>query len=108
MELGVQSPKWEHSLSCMSTICYRETSLTWTIDFRDKEVSIYHSNHTNHPTTGKQFMHGERKPFRPTSGLTSYEKRAARDKETALVKAHEKELKDEKDAERQVSDSPLH
>lgn len=35
--------------------------------------------------------------------MTSYEKRAARDKEVALVKAQEKEMKDEKEAERQVS-----
>jgi len=34
--------------------------------------------------------------------LTSYEKRAARDKEIKLVKAHEKEMKDEKEAERKV------
>lgn len=46
--------------------------------------------------------HDVRKPFRPTAGLTSYEKRAARDKETALIKAYEKELKEEKDALRQV------
>lgn len=34
--------------------------------------------------------------------MTSYEKRAARDKEIKLVKAHEKEMKDEKEAERKV------
>ncbi|KAF2147798.1 hypothetical protein K461DRAFT_298413 [Myriangium duriaei CBS 260.36] len=45
--------------------------------------------------------HGTNKAFRPTAGMTSYVKRAARDKEVAIVKAHEKELKEEKDAERQ-------
>jgi len=39
--------------------------------------------------------------------LTSYEKRASRDKEIKLVKAHEKEMKDEKEAERKVRSSNL-
>ena len=51
--------------------------------------------------TGKQWR-DVKKPFRPTAGQTSYAKRAARDKEVALVKAHEKELKEEKAAEREV------
>lgn len=46
--------------------------------------------------------HGKQKAFRPTAGQTPYEKRAAREKELAVVKAHEKELKEEKEAERQV------
>ncbi|GAM90502.1 hypothetical protein ANO11243_085460 [Dothideomycetidae sp. 11243] len=45
--------------------------------------------------------HETKKPFRPTSGQTAYAKRAARDKELSVTKAHEKELKEEKDAERQ-------
>lgn len=57
---------------------------------------------TDFPRTGKQW-HDTKKAFRPNAGLTSYAKRAARDKEIAIVKAHEKEMKDEKEAERQVS-----
>ncbi|PSK42158.1 hypothetical protein C1H76_5254 [Elsinoe australis] len=45
--------------------------------------------------------HSKQKAFRPTAGQTPYEKRAAREKELAVVKAHEKELKEEKEAERQ-------
>lgn len=52
-------------------------------------------------STGKQW-HEPRKAFRPASGLTSYEKRAKDRVAQALVKAKEKELKDEKESERQV------
>jgi hypothetical protein len=51
--------------------------------------------------TGKQW-HEPRKAFRPASGLTSYEKRAKDRVAQTLVKAKEKELKDEKESERQV------
>jgi len=54
---------------------------------------------------GKQW-HALKKAFRPGSGLTSYEKRAKERVERAAMKAKEKELKDEKEAERQVG-SPL-
>jgi len=50
---------------------------------------------------GKQW-HEPRKAFRPASGLTSYEKRAKDRIAQTLVKAKEKELKDEKESERQV------
>lgn len=50
---------------------------------------------------GKQW-HPPKKAFRPGSGLTSYEKRAKERLATAAMKAKEKELKDEKEAERQV------
>ncbi|KAL8350500.1 hypothetical protein RB601_001158 [Gaeumannomyces tritici] len=50
---------------------------------------------------GKQW-HAPRKAFRPGSGLTSYEKRAKDRVTMAAVKAKEKEMKDEKEAERQV------
>lgn len=46
--------------------------------------------------------HQPKKAFRPTAGQTAYAKRAAQDKELAVIKAHEKELKEEKEAERQV------
>ncbi|EAA34741.1 hypothetical protein GE21DRAFT_832 [Neurospora crassa] len=48
---------------------------------------------------GKQW-HAPKKAFRPGSGLTSYEKRAKERQLLAAVKAKEKELKDEKEAER--------
>lgn len=50
---------------------------------------------------GKQW-HIPKKAFRPGSGLTSYEKRAKERIALAAVKAKEKEMKDEKEAERQV------
>lgn len=53
---------------------------------------------------GKQW-HAPKKAFRPGSGLTSYEKRAKERVALATVKAKEKEMKDEKEAERQVRPS---
>lgn len=53
--------------------------------------------------TGKQW-HEPKKAFRPAAGLTSYAKRAKDRVTHALVKAKEKELKEEKEAERQVCD----
>jgi rRNA-processing protein CGR1 len=50
---------------------------------------------------GKQW-HAPKKAFRPGSGLTSYEKRAKDRVAQAATKAKEKELKDEKEAERKV------
>ena len=50
---------------------------------------------------GKQW-HEPKKAFRPASGLTPYAKRAKDRVTHALVKAKEKEMKDEKEAERQV------
>ncbi|KAI0842023.1 hypothetical protein F5Y06DRAFT_258844 [Hypoxylon sp. FL0890] len=49
---------------------------------------------------GKQW-HAPRKAFRPGSGLTSYEARQKLRMKTAAMKAKEKEMKDEKEAERQ-------
>lgn len=54
---------------------------------------------------GKQW-HQPKKAFRPNAGQTSYEKRAAKEKELAVIKAHEKEMKEEKEAERQVRFRP--
>ena len=51
--------------------------------------------------TGKQW-HDNKTPFRPRSNQSSFEKRAAERKALAAVKAKEKEMKDEKEAERQV------
>ncbi|KAI5305270.1 hypothetical protein KEM56_004847 [Ascosphaera pollenicola] len=42
-----------------------------------------------------------KKAFRPTSGLTPYEKRLQQRKELEAIKEKEKEMKDEKEAERQ-------
>lgn len=53
---------------------------------------------------GKQW-HPQKTAFRPTSGMTSWEKRQEGRKATAAVKAKEKEMKEEKEAERQVSAS---
>ncbi|PKX90246.1 CGR1 family protein [Aspergillus novofumigatus IBT 16806] len=46
--------------------------------------------------------HDSKKPFRPTSGLTSYEKRLETRKRQDAVKEHERELRDEKEAERKA------
>lgn len=54
---------------------------------------------------GKQW-HAPKKAFRPTSGLTSYEKRAKDRISRAATKTKEKELKEEKEEERQVRLSP--
>jgi hypothetical protein len=50
---------------------------------------------------GKQW-HAPRGAFRPGSGLTSYDQRSKQRALQQQVKAKEKELKDEKEAERQV------
>ncbi|KAL1847778.1 rRNA-processing protein cgr1 [Paecilomyces lecythidis] len=46
--------------------------------------------------------HGNKKPFRPTSGLTSYAKRVEERKQLAAIKEREREMKEEKEAERQA------
>ena len=50
---------------------------------------------------GKQW-HAPRSAFRLTSGQTSYSKRVEAQKSLAVTKAREREMKDEKEAERQV------
>lgn len=50
---------------------------------------------------GKQW-HAPRQAFRPTSGLTSYEKRQKQRLEMDAMKAKEREMKEEKEAERKV------
>ncbi|EON64305.1 hypothetical protein W97_03536 [Coniosporium apollinis CBS 100218] len=49
---------------------------------------------------GKQW-HDQKTAFRPKAGLTSYAKRTEERKALAAVKAKEKEMRDEKEAERQ-------
>lgn len=51
---------------------------------------------------GKQW-HEPKKAFRKTAGQTSYAKRVARESQAAEVKQIEKEMKQEKEDERQVS-----
>jgi len=50
---------------------------------------------------GKQW-HAPRSAFRPGSGLTSYELRTKLRATQTMIKAKEKEMRDEKEAERQV------
>lgn len=50
---------------------------------------------------GKQW-HAQKSAFRPKAGQTSYEKRTLERKALAATKAKEKEMKDEKEEERQV------
>ncbi len=54
---------------------------------------------------GKQW-HAPKKAFRPASGLTSFEQRVKTRVAQAATKAKEKELKEEKEAERQVRSFP--
>lgn len=51
---------------------------------------------------GKQW-HAPKSAFRPKAGNASFEKRQEERKAMATVKAKEKEMKEEKEAERQVS-----
>jgi rRNA-processing protein CGR1 len=51
---------------------------------------------------GKQW-HEPKTAFRPKAGNSSFEKRQEERKAMAAVKTKEKEMKDEKEAERQVS-----
>ena len=51
--------------------------------------------------SGKQW-HAPRSAFRPRAGNSTYEKRTEERKAIAAVKAKEKEMKEEKEAERQV------
>lgn len=55
----------------------------------------------DNPHTGKQW-HAQKSAFRPTAGQTSYAKRTAERKTMTAMKAKEKEMKDEKEDERQV------
>ena len=50
---------------------------------------------------GKQW-HAQKSAFRPKAGQTSYGKRTQERKAMAAMKAKEKEMKDEKEDERQV------
>ena len=50
---------------------------------------------------GKQW-HAPRNAFRPKAGNSTFEKRSEERKAMATVKAKEKEMKEEKEAERQV------
>jgi rRNA-processing protein CGR1 len=54
-------------------------------------------------SAGKQW-HDNKAPFRPHANLTSWEKRTAERKALAAIKAKEKELKEEKESERQVGE----
>lgn len=56
---------------------------------------------TGQKKNGKNW-HENKAAFRPLAGQTSYEKRAARQKQEAEVKKMEKEMKEEKEQERQV------
>jgi hypothetical protein len=54
-----------------------------------------------HFLPGKQW-HAPRRAFRPKAGNSTFEKRNEERKAMATVKAKEKEMKEEKEAERQV------
>ena len=62
---------------------------------------LFDGPHSNQHT-GKQW-HEPKSAFRPKAGNSTYEKRQEERKAMAAVKAKEKEMKDEKEAERQVA-----
>lgn len=68
---------------------------------------VSHANTSFLGPAGKNW-HVTKKAFRPTSGLTSYAKRQETRKQQEAIKEHEKELRDEKEAERQVRGDPSH
>jgi hypothetical protein len=75
-------------------------------------VTLPHSiarirTHQANCSVGKQW-HAPKKAFRPTAGLKSYEKRTQERALMAQVKAKEKEMKDEKEQERQVCPNSPH
>lgn len=61
---------------------------------------------TGQKKNGKNW-HENKAPFRPQAGLTSYAKRAEKQKQEAEVKKMEKEMKEEKEQERQVRFPPI-
>lgn len=56
--------------------------------------------------SGKNW-HDTKKAFRPSAGLSSYSKRLEARKHQEAVKEREREMKEEKEAERQVGSSIL-
>jgi rRNA-processing protein CGR1 len=58
-------------------------------------------------SAGKQW-HDNKSAFRPRANQSSWEKRTVERKALAAVKAKEKELKDEKESERQVGGDEPH
>jgi uncharacterized membrane protein len=70
----------------------------------DSRIEVAHHHLT--PSTGKQW-HDNKSAFRPRANQSSWEKRTAERKALAAVKAKEKELKDEKEQERQVGGDSL-
>lgn len=67
-------------------------------------LSLFFCRYSNR--IGKNW-HASKKPFRPGSGMTSYAKRVEERKHQEAIKEHEKELKEEKENERQVAESPF-
>jgi hypothetical protein len=70
------------------------------------ESSIFKQGPETHFLPGKQW-HAPRGAFRPKAGNSTFEKRSEERKAMATVKAKEKEMKEEKEAERQVCSTLL-
>jgi hypothetical protein len=65
------------------------------------DPSIFKQGSNTNSLTGKQW-HAPRSAFRPKAGNSTFEKRSEERKAMATFKAKEKEMKEEKEAERQV------
>lgn len=73
---------------------------------RAHDVSDFTRGDSTDCDTGKQW-HAQKSAFRPKFGQTSYEKRTAGRKAMTAMKAKEKEMKDEKEDERQVGQDAI-
>ncbi|KAI5291196.1 hypothetical protein KEM54_005933 [Ascosphaera aggregata] len=70
------------------------TAVAQTVDAPAAQKAI------GHRVNGKNWKE-TKKAFRPTSGLTPYEKRLQQRKDLEAIKEKEREMKEEKEAERQ-------
>jgi hypothetical protein len=68
------------------------------------DPSIFKQGSNTNFLLGKQW-HAPRSAFRPMAGNSTFDKRTEERKAMAAVKAKEKEMKEEKEAERQVCEA---
>ena len=100
----LRPPKRLHGRKPVHT-CRTIISFDHAWDTKERFVQARISNISNYRVNvniiGKQW-HAQKSAFRPKAGQTSFEKRTQERKALAATKAKEKEMKDEKEEERQV------
>lgn len=84
-------------VNCFHSFKSRRHTEKWYVKDVSRSI-LYHAKSIQ----GKQWNQ-PKTAFRPNAGLTSYAKRVQERKAMQVVKAKEKEMKDEKEEERQVS-----